>query len=82
MLGPQDLGIQVYMPLAGSVRFEAPGTEQVGIVTGLLEGGVLCFIPLWSQILILPLLLHLSGGQVTHLQNGGDYCYHLTVLSN
>lgn len=69
----QDLGIQVYLPLAESVRFEAPEAEQVGIVTGLLEGGVLCFIPLWSRILILPLPLHLSGPQFTHLQNGGEY---------
>lgn len=41
---PQDLGIQVYLPLAGSVRFEDPGAEQVGIITGLLEVGFCSFL--------------------------------------
>lgn len=42
----KDLGIRVHLLPTGSVRFEAAGAEQVGIVTSLLEGGVLGFIPL------------------------------------
>lgn len=74
--GPQVFGIK-YLPPAGSFRFEAPGAEQVGIVTGLLEGRVLCFIPLCG-----PKFLFLSGPRFTHLQMGVNInCYYLTTLS-
>lgn len=51
MLGHRTLGLR-YLPPAGSFRFEAPGAEQVGIVTGLLEGGLWPQVPVsfWASI--------------------------------
>lgn len=52
--GPQDFGLR-YLPLQGVSGLRLQG-QQVGTVTGLLEGGVLCFIPLSG-----PKFLFISG---------------------